>query len=217
MSAAILFSQMTPPPGEEVRFEQWYDDEHIARRMRLEGFSGALRYWQVREPETPEPHHLAIYELDSLNALETPEYRALKGDPDAETEHFLSSVTGFTRFTAENIHDEGDVERHGDYLFVVAFAVPEEARERFDDWYDTEHAPLLLEAPDWLRVHRYRVLNGDGGAWTHLALHELSSLDVMRSPERARARNGPKRDALAGESWFAESGRWLYEPVASHP
>src|SRR5690348_13881925 len=73
---------------------------------------------------------------------------------------------------------------------------------------------MLLEADDWLRVRRYRVPGGAGGPWTHLALHELASV-VMDSPERARARKGPLRDAPAGHDWFASPGRWLYERISA--
>jgi hypothetical protein len=32
----------------------------------------------------------------------------------------------------------------------------------------------------------------------------------MDSPERAAAREGPKRKALVDRPWFGRSGRWLY-------
>jgi len=212
----MLFSQMTPPPGERDRFERWYDSDHIAHRLALDGFAGAFRYWEHTESSPREPHHLAVYDLDSLEALATPAYLDLKADPGEETEYFLSHVSGFTRFTTERTADHGDITARGDWLSVVAFTVPEGDEEAFDRWYGEEHAPLLLEAPDWLRVHRYRVLNGDGGPWTHFALHELASKEVMDSPERARARTGPLRDALASRPWFGASGRWLYQRVAAH-
>jgi hypothetical protein len=126
----------------------------------------------------------------------------------------LGLVNGFTRFTCEQISDVGQPV-YGSYLSVVAFAVPDEFTAAFDEWYSGEHVPMLLEASDWLRVRRYRVLDGEGGPWTHLALHELASVEVMDSPERARARKGPLRDALAGHDWFASSGRWLYERISA--
>jgi hypothetical protein len=216
MTAGMLFSQMTPTAEERSRFERWYDSDHIANRMELDGFAAAHRYWERPVDPTATAHHLAIYELDSLEALDTTDYRSLKADPGEETEYFLSHVSGFTRFTTERISDAGDAQAHGDFLSVVAFAVPDDDVDEFEDWYSGEHVPLLLEADDWLRVHRYRVVDGEGGPWTHLALHELTSLEVMDSPERARARSGPRRDRLAGRPWFGASGRWLYERVATH-
>lgn len=216
MSAGMLFSQMAPPPGERERFERWYDSDHIAHRLVLNGFRGAYRYWEVPESAAQEPSHLAIYDLESRHAVETPEYKALKADPGAETEYFLSHVSGFTRFTTERISDQGDTDARGSWLSVVAFAVPNEAVNAFDRWYEDEHAPLLLLAPDWLRVHRYRVLDGTGGPWTHFALHELANQEVMDSRERARARSGPLRDVLSTRPWFSQSGRWLYRREAAH-
>jgi hypothetical protein len=215
MSEMILFSQMSPPEGEREAFERWYDEDHIAARMSIPGFTRARRYWETSQLGEPADNHLAVYELDS-QTVETEPYRRLKADPGARTEDFLARVTGFTRFTADKISDAGTGGAIGRYLSVVAFAVPEEHEAQFDAWYTGEHVPLLLEADDWLRVHRYRVVSGEGGPWTHLALHELGSLEVMDSPERARARSGPARDALADLPWFAGSGRWLYQLRTSH-
>lgn len=213
----MLFSQMTPEAQERQRFEIWYDSDHIPNRLRLDGFRGAYRYWQDEgSADGGAPHHLAIYDLESLEALRTPEYQQLKADPGPETEYFLGRVEGFTRFTTELEADYGDTTARGDWLSVVAFAVPEEDQAALARWYDEEHVPRLLQAADWLRVHRYRVVSGDGGPWTHLALHELASKEVMDSPERAHARTGPMRDALADRSWFAQSGRWLYRRVSEH-
>ena len=206
----MLFSQMEPPTELEPEFNVWYDEEHIPDRLVIDGFDRADRYLEV----DAEGHYLAVYQLSDLAALETPEYRELKEQPSARTQRMLSSVSGFTRFTCQQIHDTGDAGEHS-FLAVVAFPVPEEDEARFDDWYDNEHAPMLLEAEDWLRVRRYKVLSGDGGPWTHFALHELASREVMDSDERQAARQGPKRDALAGRDWFPRSGRWLYERITT--
>jgi hypothetical protein len=210
----LLFSQMTPRADEIERFERWYDGDHIPHRLALPHFTSARRYWQI-DVVDGTPHHLAIYDLDSLAALQTPAYLDLKRSPGAETDYFLSSVKGFTRFTTELISDSGEAGAIGDYLSVVAFAVPDGEAAALEDWYLGEHVPALLQADDWLRVHRYRVVEGAGGPWTHLALHELRTAEVMDSPERARARTGPQRDALARRPWFAESGRWLYRRASS--
>jgi hypothetical protein len=201
----MLFSQMEPPAGWEADFHAWYDDEHIPARMAVDGFAAASRY----EIIDGEPQWLAIYELDDMSALETPEYRTLKTDPSALTKKMLGNVSGFTRFTCELASDTEYAGDHS-YLATVAFEVPGEDADQFDDWYETEHAPMLLAADDWLRVRRYRVLDGAGGPWTHFAVHELASREVMDSPERKAARQGPKREALLDKPWFDRSGRWFY-------
>ncbi len=210
MNPAILFSQMEPPAELTEEFHGWYESDHIPARMALPGFRAARRYRVL----DGSPEYLAVYELDDLDALQTEGYQQLKAAPSALTDRMLSVVNGFTRFTCEQISDVGQPV-FGAYLSAVAFAVPDEYTDAFDQWYSGEHVPMLLEADDWLRVRRYRVLDGAGGPWTHLALHELASAEVMDSPERARARKGPRRDALAGHDWFGRSGRWLYERISA--
>ncbi|HEY0248198.1 MAG TPA: hypothetical protein VGC45_08035 [Gryllotalpicola sp.] len=209
LTPAILFSQMEPPSELTETFHDWYDTDHIPARMALPGFRGARRFRAL----DGEPEYLAVYELDSLDALQTDGYRELKKSPSALTGRMLGVVNGFTRFTCEQIADFGEP-RSGAFLSVVAFAVPAEAERAFNRWYEDEHVPMLLEAEDWLRVRRYRVLDGEGGPWTHIALHELASVEVMDSPERARARKGPLRAPLAEQEWFGRSGRWLYEQLS---
>jgi hypothetical protein len=211
LTPAILFSQMEPPADRLGDFHEWYETDHIPARMALPGFSEARRYRVL----DGEPDYLAIYELDTLAALTTDGYRRVKTAPSAVTDEMLSIVHGFTRYTLRQTQDAGSHET-GDYLSVVAFAVPEEHERAFDQWYGEEHVPMLLEADDWLRVRRFRVVDGEGGPWTHFALHELRTLEVMDSPERAEARRGPLRKRLADEPWFGDSGRWLYERISSH-
>lgn len=206
----ILFSQMEPPAGWEADFHHWYDTDHIPARLAMDGFDSAVRYRALEGV----PKYLAVYELTDMGVLGTEPYNELKRAPSAETTRMLANVRGFTRYTCREISDSGPARHPGDYLAVVAFAVPDADLGQFDDWYETEHSPMLLKADDWLRVRRYEVTSGEGGPWNRLALHELSSIEVMGSPERAAARRGPKRDALADRPWFGQGGRWLYEAIA---
>lgn len=205
----MLFSQMNPPQGREAEFHTWYGEDHVPARMELPGFARATRYRVVEG----EPEHLAVYEIDDMGVLRTPEYEALKARPSPLTEEMLGAVTGFTRYICETVADSGRAAEHG-FLSVVAFEVPDGEMEEFDRWYEVEHAPLLLEADDWLRVSRYRRLSGEGGPWNRFALHELRSLDALQSPQRRRARDAPLRRALAERPWFGRSGRWVYEVIA---
>jgi hypothetical protein len=211
----LLFSQMEPPADLEAEFHDWYNTEHIPARMAVPGFSEAVRY----EALEGTPRFLACYFLESLTALETPEYRVVKEQPGARTERMLRTVNGFTRYLCEGLSDTGAdggaaATTSGSLLFVAAFAVPDEAAAEFDAWYEEEHVPLLMRAEGWLRVRRYRVLPGhDGPSWTHLALHQLRDASALDSPERAAARSTAWRDRLAESEWFNRSGRWVYRPI----
>ncbi len=58
--ASVLFSEMTPPPGQEQRFHNWYDEEHIPLRMDVPGFVSAQRYRDLSENAKG---YLAVYEM----------------------------------------------------------------------------------------------------------------------------------------------------------
>lgn len=206
----LLFSQMEPPAGWEADFHDWYEHHHIPARMQIPGFACATRYEAVEG----EPRWLACYFLDDMAALETPAYVALKQQPDPRTERMLANVHGFTRYLCDEISDTGATAEPAGLLYVVAFAVPDEAAAEFDGWYEEEHVPLLMRVDGWLRVRRYRVRPGfDGPPWTHLALHELRDAATLDAPERAAARDTPRRDALAAQPWFARNDRWTYRPI----
>ncbi|MFI6350207.1 hypothetical protein [Streptomyces sp. NPDC050560] len=215
MSKGLLFSQMQPPPGGENDFNDWYETEHIPARLAIPGFTHAVRYVQ-----DADPRYLACYFLDDMAALGTAEYQALKSDPSPRTVRMLDSVSGFTRYIADQISDTAALGTRPDatgsdhVLFVVAFSVPEEEREEFEGWYEQEHVPLLMKVPGWLRVRRFLVRPGFAGEpWTHLALHEIADAGVLGAPEREAARNTARRDALAQRPWF-HSGRWVYRPLS---
>jgi hypothetical protein len=210
VSAGLLFSQMEPPPGWEADFHDWYETEHIPQRMALPGFASATRY----EALDGEPRYLACYFLDDMAVLDTPEYQRLKTHPGERTERMLGNVLGFTRYLCDQISDTGP-DGSDAHLYVVAFAVPDADEPDFEAWYQDEHVGLLMRVPGWRRIRRYRVRRPGfaGPPWTHLALHEIDSPAVLDRPERAAARDTPRREALTRRPWFGGSGRWMYRPI----
>lgn len=199
---AILFSEMTPPPGREADFNAWYDQEHIPLRMRISGFSSAQRY---RDGDAQ--NYLAVYEITSGDALTTPDYLKLKASPSERTRDMLASVSGFTRYLANPLQPaaqpagvDGFID--APVLYAVLFDVPTPRLPAFDTWYDGEHAPMLLEDPRWLGVRRFTIFDGAPAPFNRLALHYLATRDVLDSDARKRARATPQRARLAQEPWF---------------
>ena len=94
------------------------------------------------------------------------------------------------------------------YLFIVSMDVTKEKEALFNEVYDTEHVPLLLELPGVRAVTRWKtepaafVIGGerkplDGGtAARYVAIYEIDSPDVLASAAWAEA---------------AELGRWASE------
>lgn len=200
--ATILFSEMTPPPGQEAAFHGWYDEEHIPIRMAVPGFLSARRY-------AGDQGFLAVYEMYEPAILQSEAYSVVKTKPSELTRTMLGSVTGFTRY----IGQEMAVRRRADgeplaaldapVLYVVRFTVPADRCAAFDDWYEQDHVPALMGCPDWLMVRRFRIIDGEPGTHNRMALHYLADQSALSSPAREAARATPWRARLAGEPWFA--------------
>lgn len=182
---AVLFSEMTPDSSWEADFNDWYDHEHIPLRMGVPGFQSAQRYVV---PQTR--NYLAVYEMDSPAVLRSAAYQSVKNNPSERTQRMLAGVTGFTRYIAEQVSDfrwqTTDLVEPLDapYLCVELFEVPADREHDFNEWYDSGHAPLLLECTDSLMVRRFRIVDGEPKRWSHLVLHYLANRRALESRER---------------------------------
>jgi hypothetical protein len=203
----ILFSEMTPPPGQDAAFHGWYDEEHIPIRMKVPGFLSGRRYAATGDAAGG---FLAVYEVTDLAAFSTPEYQVVKTQPSALTKSMLSAVSGFTRYLGREISvarkpEAGTLDTP--ILYAVWFTVPEAETAEFDAWYDQDHTPLLMASPHWKMVRRFAVVDGEPEKYNRLALHYLSDMAAMTGPERDAARATPWRARMAEKPWFKGSYR----------
>jgi hypothetical protein len=170
--STILFSEMTPNASWEDEFNDWYDREHIPLRIAVPGFRSAQRY-RVEGTQ----NYLVVYEMDSPVVLKTPAYLAVKNNPSERTRRMLSTVTGFTRYIAEETGSyTRDVDRtkalDAPCLYSVFFDVPPQHQDQFNRSYETACKDAVL-------VRRFKVIDGEPKSWTHLALHYLSDASAL--------------------------------------
>jgi hypothetical protein len=163
---AILFSEMTPDVSSENEFNDWYDNEHIPLRMAVPGFRSAQRYRVMGTR-----NYLAVYEMDSPAVLQSPAYLEVKNNPSDLTRRMLSSVTGFTRYVAE---ETGTYTRGIDpvnaldapCLYSLFFDVPPRSQDEWENWCGEQCKDCLL-------LRHFKVIDGEPKSWTHLALYYL--------------------------------------------
>jgi hypothetical protein len=200
---AILFSEMTPPPGGEEAFNRWYNGHHTPSHVQgVPGFLSARRY-----KSDAGPHYMVIYDLDSPAALQTREYKTRKFTPDSPTKAMLASVTGFTRYVGEEISylaRPGDTlaALDADHVAGVFLKVPPDRADDFVAWCEKERAPMVLESPDWAMARHFRIVDHNPEPFTHVVLHYLYLTAALESDVLKRARNTPWRNRLAAEPWF---------------
>jgi hypothetical protein len=73
----LLYVEADCPPELENEFHAWYNLEHVPERLKIPGFVSARRYGALEGA----PRWLAVYELTSVAALESLEYRKWLGGP----------------------------------------------------------------------------------------------------------------------------------------
>lgn len=200
---AVLFSEMTPRAGNEGVFNAWYDNHHMPNHVKdVPLFISGQRY-----KSEAGPHYLAVYELVSTEALESEEYRTYKFSPDPGTKAVLDSVTGFTRYIGveESFRSQAGSEAEGINANVIRaefYAVPFDNAPEFNEWYDDDYVPMLLQCPDWIMARRLSVVDSDPERYSQMMLHYLNDAGAVDSDAVKRAMRTDRYSRFLEEHWF---------------
>ena len=99
----LLLVMMDIDPKHEEEFNRWYNEEHIPERLAIPGFMHARRYRALEG----SPKYLALYELESPQALKSEEYRyRYQEAPTAWTQQILKNVRNLVRNVYVQIYSE---------------------------------------------------------------------------------------------------------------
>ena len=175
---ALLGGGFDSAGAAEDEFDDWYDTEHIPERLRIAGFINSVRWIGAANPRIS----LAIYDLESLDVLQKPEYIAVSPanfSPWA-TRMLVQKCKRICRFNCIQLAPGDRVAPdNAGGLLVSAMNVAPEMDAEFNAWYDTEHLPRLAELPGVLMARRYR---SPGAGHRYVATYHLTSPDVCESP-----------------------------------
>lgn len=81
-------------PAMRAEYEAWHGIEHVPERLTMPGFLSAKRYVRGRGATA---RYLTLYDLDSVEALEAPEYLHLLANPTSETRRMRPAMGAFSR------------------------------------------------------------------------------------------------------------------------
>jgi len=190
MAQGILLVAFDFATAHEDEFHDWYDLEHVPERRRVPGFNACDRWISVANPK----HAVATYELDSLDVLQTPAYRAIGGENlSVWSKRVTAMCTRLLRIEGQQITPGAQPAPEAAALLVNAMNVDPEFESEFNEWYDHEHIPALSAVPGTLCARRFRDTNG---THRYLALYHLASPDVQASPAWQKAANSSWADRL---------------------
>lgn len=105
----MLLTSMDIAPEDEADFNRWYDREHIAERVAIEGFVEARRYVALEAA----PKYLGLYSTERFDVLSSDAYRtALANQTEWSKRNiakFKNMIRGVARITLSRGQGRGAV------------------------------------------------------------------------------------------------------------
>ena len=170
----------------EDEFNDWYDTEHLPERARTQGFISAQRWRGDNDPKLS----VGIYDLESLDVLQTPVYMGIAGaNLSPWSKRVVNQCQRICRFEAEQTvpgRQAGPADAGG--LLLVAMNIPAAVESEFNAWYVDEHLPRLSKVPGCLSARRFVMA---GGSHRYLATYHFSTPAVQVSAAWKEASETP--------------------------
>lgn len=202
-TTAILFALSSRRASITLdEFNRWYDVRHAPSRAACPGVHSVCRF-QAEDSGWDDSglstwHWAAMYELESIDALATPEYKkARENDGDDETKMFehlsrrLYRLELDRRATWYEPYVKAKTTRYVTMVTLKPDTKDNLSDEEFDKWYEEEHIGELSKCPGWLRSSRWQLVDASDprtgeqqqGVSSFLALNEWDSAFNCYSPE----------------------------------
>lgn len=200
MATGLFYVYTDPGSVDEAEFHDWYDHEHGPARLTVPGIRTAMRY-RALDGETPT--WLALYELDGPEVIDSPEYRALGAKASDRDKAVAAGLATLDRRVYEQIGLDGldELPRPAPVILTVALSVPAGTEDDLAAWYAKEHIPMLLKAPGWQRIRRFRLTRSlDGPGPEFLSVHDLAGPQVLEEPAYRAAISTPWRDRVVASA-----------------
>ena len=113
----FLLVLMHCPHNLEDEFNAWYDTEHIPERLSVPGFETGLRFLCI----DGAPRYLAMYDLKSLDVLDSQAYRQVSGDHNNPWTRRVTSRVRIYRSAGNQIYPGNHVTQRAARLLLLRF------------------------------------------------------------------------------------------------
>ena len=182
MALGFLGGAFDASRAAEDEFDAWYDTEHIPERLRIPGFINAVRWVGADNPRIS----LAIYDLESLDVLTKPEYRAVSPTNFSPWSKriLLGKCKRLCRFNCEQTAPGDQVApSEGTGLFLFATNTGPGVDEAFVRWFEGEQLARTAAIPGVLCARTFRTPGDAPGSSSHryVATVHIETPKVCRS------------------------------------
>jgi hypothetical protein len=179
--SGLLMVWADVPAEKEDEFNRWYNEEHLPERLAIPGFLSAARYEAIKGG----PKHLAYYELESPEVLESEAYKYVQAHPTVWTRRCSPTVLGticirnvYTLIHPTTVTPDVAQSDMAPALQIGRMDVLPEIDTEFNTWYNTIYIPNYEKVPGVMRGRRYRAVTGTP---TYLTLYEFEHPLVSES------------------------------------
>jgi hypothetical protein len=198
-------------PQYENEFNDWYNTEHLAELLALPGFLDAARYVAYKGG----PQYLAAYEIDSVEALHTPEFRNRKRTPWGERVSPTVIGKNLTRIVGRQIFpDRVEMPERGmaPALQIGRMSVSDEVDAEWNAWYNGEYIPGYRTVPGVLYARRFQVVEGSA---RYTTVYEFSNEKVSETPAwlHQRQHSSPHSERMRNAITMAMGSPGVYRRI----
>ncbi len=182
----------------DEEFNAWYDTQHLPQLLSMPGFLDGARYVALKGG----PKYLAAYEIESAEAVQTPEF--LNRTVPPWDRRMSPRVIGknLTRIVGTQIFPDG-LERTdrgmAPVLQIGRMSVPEDVDAQWNAWYNGEYIPGYRKVPGVIYARRFKVVEGEV---RYTTVYEFEDEKVPDSAEwnyqreHSSPSSGPMRNAM---------------------
>jgi hypothetical protein len=105
------------------------------------------------------------------------------------------------------------------YTFVVMTNPTEGKEGEFNEWYNGQHIPDVLNVPGFVCAQRFKIADAQMGgeaskAYKYLALYEIETEDIAGVLKELRARGGTSEIVPSDAIDTKKVGTYMFTPVA---
>jgi hypothetical protein len=199
MSEYIFSIQLSVPAEMRDRFNVVYDTDHLPNMIRIPEVIDCARYELKWSDNSDMLEYLAIYRIRDPLAPLSDEWK-LHGAIGAWPSEIRPFVTArragvyqtLSRF--ETSQPSGKLPPSysdmSDYIYFLQQSVPPALEAKFNDLYESNHIPLMLQAAGVNACTRFRLLHLVAGPLPeYLAIYDIAEPQVPRSAEWKRQTN----------------------------
>ncbi len=187
------------PAELEEEFNRWYQEEHLQELLGVPGILSAARY----EATKSGPKHLAVYELESVDVINTDAFKNRPRTPWGEKVSPSLIGTNNINLVLDMIHpsaltDEIASSDMANALQIGRMDVPAADDEEWNKWYSGVYVPNYEKAPGVIRGRRWKAVRGTP---QYATVYEFEDENVSETPEWLKQReihpdNGRMRDIM---------------------